>query len=201
LKCCGYCGRYIGYEEGTDKIIFYGQVDHLISKSKSAEHVYKWENYIWACTSCNKKKLEKGYNSDKKEITILNPCDSNEMKFVDYKKGNYFINCKDDKLKNKLDAKLSVTEDSTLLNYEVYIKQRNTLETEIKTTTEALVTEKDKLGKGIPDSYNEKLNDFIDKIKNSDYKLLISDVFYKDYIERLEIIEPQINKQNLGLEL
>jgi len=86
LCTCGYCGRYIGYEEINNKIDFFGQVDHLIPKSKSAEHVYNWKNYIWVCTNCNKKKSEKGYDVDKKEKTILNPCDLNEMKFVDYKK-------------------------------------------------------------------------------------------------------------------
>jgi len=185
----------------TNKIDFLGQVDHLIPKSKSAEHVYSWRNYIWSCTNCNKKKSEEGYDVDKKEITILNPCDSEEMKFVDYKKGNYFINCKDVFLKNKLDSKLNVTIESTRLNHDVYIKQRNNLETDIKTTTEALITEKDAFEKNIPNRYYEILNNFIEKIKNSDYKLLIRDVFYKEYIAKLEAIEPQINQKSLELEV
>ncbi len=77
---CGYCGIYT--EKGSD-----GEVDHYLPKSKDekAEHIYDWNNYVWACHSCNSQKNN--------HYPLLNPCDKKDMKciYFDTKTGQYQI--------------------------------------------------------------------------------------------------------------
>lgn len=66
LKNCGYCGIH------TDRG-FEAEVDHFfpVSEDLDADFIYDWENYIWSCPSCNRKKSN--------NYPVLNPCSEEEM--------------------------------------------------------------------------------------------------------------------------
>jgi len=212
LKNCGYCGTYIGYKvkniyikkvkrfKKITKITFLGQVDHFVPKSQNAELIYKFKNYIWACSNCNHKKLDFGYDENIEENNILNPCSFDDMKFLAYKNGGYIIKCQDKILKEKLISKLKITDKYTWINLIDYKEQREHLCDNIELRVIEIKNQKMLLDIGEQNSYNKCIVKFISFINKSPFKLLIRDVFYERFIKDLESIEPQINKKNLGLE-
>lgn len=77
---CGYCGTFtdIGHD---------AEVDHFfpVAKDTAAAFIYNWENYIWSCPMCNRKKSN--------HLELLNPCEFADVEHLYFNKhsGKYLL--------------------------------------------------------------------------------------------------------------
>ncbi len=103
LNCCGYCGQKL--EKNKEKKEYEGEVEHFIPKSKKYaienDLIYNWNNYIWSCHSCNRKKsayFDLG-------LMLFNPSNKKDCSYIFFNpdKGNYQLRKKitDEKIKER----------------------------------------------------------------------------------------------------
>lgn len=125
---CGYCGREIARYQDRKPA---GQVDHFKPKSKSPQLVYKWNNYIWSCADCNKKKSE--------EIGFLNPCNKKQMRWLgfDGSTGKYLLKPKYKKNSN-IKHRFEKTQKLTLFNTGIVTKEKKVLFNDIENSIKDL---------------------------------------------------------------
>ncbi len=79
---CGYCGRLTIWATKVDETGKYpkGHIEHYEPKSKVPEKVYNWDNYLWACEDCNRKKKE-FYDP---VAHLFNPCRTTDMQLLEF---------------------------------------------------------------------------------------------------------------------
>ena len=109
---CGYCGEYAGEKNS-------GEVDHFFPKEADigAEFIYAWDNYVWACHSCN--------NLKRNHYTLINPCceeETNEILFIS--DGRYKVR---DTADEKIQEKFALTETKTWINGNNYPRRRRNI--------------------------------------------------------------------------
>ncbi len=111
---CGYCGVEIGEKESKNGKIKIpdGEVDHYRPKSKCPAYVYHWENYIWSCRNCNRRKSDY-YDPD---LMLLFPGDIEDTRILELRRdGKYYF--KEEFSDNKvLKKRFKMTCKMTLLN-------------------------------------------------------------------------------------
>lgn len=99
---CAYCGNYS--DKNND-----GEVDHFYPKEldTTANLIYAWNNYVWACHSCNNKK--------RNHYPLINPCDANETAEIYFHSsdGRYLVYSN---ASNDIKAKYKLTEEQTYIN-------------------------------------------------------------------------------------
>ena len=127
---CAYCGKEIDRHNDNKPA---GQVDHFIPKSLSPKLVYVWDNYLWSCSVCNFKKRE--------AIGLLNPCNENEMKYLDFDgaTGMYILK-KIYKNDLKIKKKYEMTMNKTLFNTRIVKDEKKIAYTELNDCIEKLNT-------------------------------------------------------------
>lgn len=64
-ETCGKCA----YCESAVSAASFGDIEHIIPKSKVREKTFEWENLTFSCQKCNNKKLD--YHSE--EYPLINP--------------------------------------------------------------------------------------------------------------------------------
>ncbi|MGI0106165.1 HNH endonuclease [Salinimicrobium sp. WS361] len=181
LKNCGYCG--IHTDKGHE-----AEVDHFFPKSEDLEAnlIYNWNNFIWSCPSCNRKKSS--------NYPIINPCDEDEMDQIYFHSadGRYlpFHSSTED-----LKTKFSNTEEYTFINGKnrperrEYI-YRDVLENHLRRINlifSLFEVEKEVKGKNSKEAkekftlFQTRKNDFLKLIRCGDYLYLIKYIM-DDYI-------------------
>jgi len=170
---CGYCG--INTTPKHD-----GEIDHFypIEKDVNAEKIYKWNNYVWSCPRCNRKKSN--------NFPILNPCDLNEVKYIyiDEYSGKYLV------LTNKTPIEIiekhKNTVEWTYINGKNNPEKRKRLISDLKIKINNLIEKFDKLefakleNNLINDvEINEAKNIILQEKECGDYLLLINEIILK----------------------
>lgn len=115
---CAYCGNYS--DKDND-----GEVDHFLPKEidTKADYIYSWDNYVWACHSCNNKK--------RSNYPILNPCDNNEIRYIYFHHldGRYLVFAG---APSDIKDKFLLTEQKTYINGKKFPQRRRTISKQLE---------------------------------------------------------------------
>ncbi|MBX7227915.1 MAG: HNH endonuclease [Chitinophagales bacterium] len=107
---CAYCG---GYSDKQND----GEVDHFFPKEKdtTGDYIYNWDNYVWACHSCNNLKND--------NYPLINPCNKSEMAeiYFHHSDGRYLIKAA---ATQDLQDKYKLTDLKTFINGKIHPKKR-----------------------------------------------------------------------------
>ncbi len=116
---CAYCGDYS--DKNND-----GEVDHFFPKEldTTASFIYAWDNYVWACHSCNNKK--------RSHHPLINPCDKNETNevYLHSLDGRYLVYSK---ASFDIKAKFKLTEEQTYVNGKKCPQRRRNVKKQLET--------------------------------------------------------------------
>jgi len=116
---CAYCGNYS--DKNHD-----GEVDHFFPKEldTTATLIYAWDNYVWACHSCNNKK--------RNHYPIIDPCDLNETAEIYFHSldGRYLVYSK---ASDDIKTKFKLTEEQTYINGKKCPERRKNIFNQLET--------------------------------------------------------------------
>jgi hypothetical protein len=173
LKNCAYCGIYTDANNQ-------GEVDHLIPNAEdtAADLVYSWDNYVWACHSCNNKKND--------HHPVLNPCSAIEMASLEFLElfGVYRIK---PGTTQEIIEKFDITHSWTYINGKNHRARRKNIARRLRTIyldnlhryTEIYNLEGPASTEGV--QAKAKIDEAVSEIKSlfeeNEYLLLIRDVF------------------------
>lgn len=176
LNTCGYCG--IHTKIGSD-----GEVDHHlpIDLDANADNIFNWENYIWACHSCN--------NGKRNNYPFLNPCLEADMNHIYFHSSDgRYLYYKDSP--DIIKTKFEITDKYSNINYTQRNNRRKYTHrhavdclNDLKTAFNIYKIEFDIQGDSSNDVqkklrlFNEKKESFLELLKCGDYIFLIKHAF------------------------